>query len=254
MYSSPLKSPQALYLSLSRQGLGGGGIALLINTVVADLVSLRERGTYMALTQIAATLRAALGPFIGGLIVGRTTWRWVFYLNLPIGGSKFYTLFAVSLLLKYSLPIAAFILLFVFLRLKHERDQSWKQRIARIDFSGNLIFILAIVAVLIALTWAGTIYSWDKFRIIVPLILGFVGLAIFIVFEWTLSKVPSFPRAVVANRTSATALLLTFLHAVCTYWAFYFLPIYFQAVRGYSPLRSGEHTYARRQSKNLLPT
>lgn len=75
-------------LGLRRQGLGGGGIALLINTVVMDLVPLREQGKYMALTQMAASVGAAVGPFIGGLIVDRTSWRWVFYLNVPIGGSK----------------------------------------------------------------------------------------------------------------------------------------------------------------------
>lgn len=137
------------------------------------------------------------------------------------------------------LSLAAFILLFIFLRLSHEREQTWKQRLARVDFLGNLIFIVAIVSVLIALTWAGTIYDWEEFRIIVPLILGFVGLALFVTFEWTMTKIPSFPQAVISNRTSATALFLTFLHAICTYWVLYFLPIYFQGVRGYSALRSG---------------
>lgn len=75
-------------LTASRQGLGGGGIALMINIIMTDIVSLRERGKYMALTQMAATIGAALGPFIGGVITSRSSWRWVFYINLPIGGSK----------------------------------------------------------------------------------------------------------------------------------------------------------------------
>lgn len=60
----------------------------MINIIMTDIVPLRERGKYMALTQMAATIGAALGPFIGGVITSRSSWRWVFYINLPIGGSK----------------------------------------------------------------------------------------------------------------------------------------------------------------------
>lgn len=70
------------------QGLGGGGMQLLNETVVTDLVPLRERGLFIALTMVAATIGAAIGPFVGGLIADRSTWRWVFWLNLPIGGCE----------------------------------------------------------------------------------------------------------------------------------------------------------------------
>lgn len=215
----------------------------MISTVVTDLVSLRERGKYMALTQIAATLGAALGPFLGGLFTNRSTWRWVFYINVPIGGSE-YSAAALSIVevTPANSAIVAFVALFMFLRLNYQRDQTWKHRLARIDVYGNAIFIAAIVAVLLALTWGGTIYSWGGYRIIVPLALGFLGLALFLAFEWNVSKEPSFPRIIVSNITSAIALAQTLLHAICVYWAFYFLPIYFQAVRGLSPLRSGKHT------------
>jgi MFS family permease len=72
------------------QGLGGGGINMLIELIVTDLVPLRERGTYMALVQIAGSLGAAMGPFLGGVITSHTSWRWVFYLNVPIGGGKIF--------------------------------------------------------------------------------------------------------------------------------------------------------------------
>lgn len=75
-------------MSCSSQGFGGGGITLLIETVVTDLVPLRERGKYMAITLLGSIMGTAGGPFIGGLIVERTTWRWIFYLNLPIASCK----------------------------------------------------------------------------------------------------------------------------------------------------------------------
>lgn len=70
------------------QGLGGGGIALMINIVITDLVPLRERGQYMAMVQMVSAVGAALGPFLGGILTERRSWRWVFYINIPIGGSK----------------------------------------------------------------------------------------------------------------------------------------------------------------------
>ena len=119
------------------------------------------------------------------------------------------------------------------------------QRLARIDFTGNGIFILAIVSVLIALTWAGTVYAWSSFRIIVPIILGFLGLGLFTAFEWSGPRYcpePSFPRALLTNRTSAATLFNTFIHSIVTYWSFYFLPLYFQSVQRSSPQRSGVQT------------
>jgi len=140
--------------------------------------------------------------------------------------------------------IVAFACLFIFLNVNYQREAGWKKQFARIDVVGNLIFVGAIVACLIALTWGGTVYEWDTFHIVVPLILGFFGLFLWTAFEWTpkLCKDPSFPRKIVSNRTSAAALGLTFIHAIVTYWTYYFLPIYFQAVKGQSPMNSGIDT------------
>jgi hypothetical protein len=140
--------------------------------------------------------------------------------------------------------IAAFICLFIFLNVNHQRETGWRRRFARIDIFGNLIFIGAIVACLIATTWGGTVYEWSTYHIVLPIVLGFAGLFLWTAFEWTpkLCPEPSFPRKIVSNRTSAAALGLTFIHAVVTYWSYYFLPIYFQAVKGQSPMMSGVDT------------
>jgi len=132
----------------------------------------------------------------------------------------------------------------MFLNVKYQRETGWKHQFARIDIVGNLIFIGAIVACLVALTWGGTVYEWSAFHIVVPLVLGFLGLFLWTAFEWTpkLCPEPSFPRKIVSNRTSAAALGLTFIHAIVTYWSYYFLPIYFQAVKGQSPMLSGVDT------------
>ncbi|KAH8129268.1 MFS general substrate transporter [Trichoderma asperelloides] len=201
--SGGASSMEMLITARTIQGIGGGGINLLMETIVTDIVPLRERGQYMAIVGIGAIVGATVGPFL-----------------------------------------VSFGILFVFLRVKYERDLSWSARFRRIDISGNAIFVAAIVSALIALTWGGTIYSWSTYHIIVPLALGLVGVLLFAAFEWTprLCPEPSFPREIVSNRTSAAALILTFIHAIVAYWVYYFLPIYFQAVKGFSPLHSGINT------------
>lgn len=223
--SGGASSMKMLIAARTVQGLGGGGINMLIELIVTDLVPLRERGKYMPVVLIASLLGAALGPFIGGVITSNTTWRWIFYLNVPIGG-------------------VALVLLFFFLHTNYQSDQTIARRFVRIDFSGNAIFITTITAVLLALTWGGTLYAWSNFRVILPLVLGFLGLGLFVAFEWTprLCPEPSFPQVLLANRTSSAALALTLIHSMMTYWIFYFLPIYFQAVQNSSPERSGVQT------------
>jgi MFS family permease len=82
-------SMDMLIASRAVQGLGGGGILLLTETVLTDIVSLRERGKFMGIVMAGATVGATLGPFLGGLITEHSTWRWCFYINVPFGVGKF---------------------------------------------------------------------------------------------------------------------------------------------------------------------
>lgn len=138
------------------------------------------------------------------------------------------------------------VLLLVFLRLNHEKDSKISEKIKRIDIVGNVILVALTASILIALMDAGTRYSWSSWRVLVPLISDFIGLAIFFYFETsTFCVEPTLPRRLFSNRTSVVVLLLTFIHTLLLYWEIYFMPIYFQAVLGSTPARSGAR---------LLPT
>ena len=99
---------------------------------------------------MTATTGAAVGPLLGGLTTNHSTWRWVFYLNLPIGVSKYraHVLSRQHILIKKA---GAFISLFLSLHMNYQRDQTWKQRLVRLDIAGNVIFIAAVIAQ----TWGG---------------------------------------------------------------------------------------------------
>ncbi|KAG6365693.1 hypothetical protein INS49_007304 [Diaporthe citri] len=211
-----------LIVARTIQGIGSGGVDTLTETVILDLVPLRERGKYIALVQIGTTLGYVGGPFVGGLVVVDLGWPWVFYLNVVLSG-------------------VALVMFFFFLRVKHRRGQSLWSRIRRLDFGGNAIFIGAVVAVLLAMTWAGPVYQWNSAQIITPLVIGLLGLLAFIAFEWTprLAPEPSFLRVIVSNRTSAAVLTMTLVNSITMYGTFYFLPVYFQGVLAKSPLNSG---------------
>lgn len=204
------------------QGLGAGGIGVLVEMIICDLVPLRQRGTYLALVLGLVALGTALGPFIGGLIVDSSSgWRWVFWLNLPIGG-------------------VALVLLYVFLKVTWNKDTSYVSRLTSIDWVGNFILIGSTSSVLIALSWAGAVYTWSSYQILVPLVVGLAGLACFVAFEGSrLAPQPTMPLHLMANRTSIIAYILTFLHGIVTIWTVYFLPVYFQGVLGSSPAYSG---------------
>lgn len=194
---------------------------LLPDVIVSDLVPLRERGKYTAIVLAIFGIGTSLGPFIGGAIVDATTWRWVFWINLPIGG-------------------ASLLIMFLFLHVSYDKEMSFAQKMKRIDLMGNGILMASTVAVLYALTYAGTLFSWSSWHTLVPLVLGFLGLFLFVGFEVSgLPAEPVVPVRLFAHRTSIIVICNTLLNSIVYYWFLYFLPVYFQAVALYTPYRTG---------------
>ncbi|OJD32107.1 major facilitator superfamily protein [Diplodia corticola] len=202
------------------QGIGGGGLFVMVDIIVADLVPLRDRQKYMSIVMGTFAIGTFIGPIIGGVIVSNISWRWVFYINLPIAG-------------------VALVLVILFLRVNSSHQGTLASRLARIDFTGNILLMSSVVAVLIPLTWGGTLYTWSSWHILVPLFIGIVGLAAFLYHQKRYAAEPTMPLRVYANSTSLLAYILTFLHGIEMSWLSFFLPVYFQVLLEASPLRSG---------------
>ncbi|PQE04871.1 major Facilitator Superfamily protein [Rutstroemia sp. NJR-2017a BBW] len=199
-------NPSMLIAGRTIQGVGAGGIYVLLDIVCCDLVSLKERGKYLGLMFSWSGVAAALGPVVGGALA-QADWRWIFYLNIPICG-------------------AALAAILLFMRVKDGGstvNNGQKSKFLQLDYLGNLIFIPSIISVLLGLVMGGIEYPWSSWHVILPLVLGIIGWIAFHI-QQHFSSNPSVPTRLFSNRTSAAAFVLTFLSSVLVQAISYFLP------------------------------
>ncbi|AEO69868.1 uncharacterized protein THITE_2120623 [Thermothielavioides terrestris NRRL 8126] len=204
------------------QGIGAGGINMMVDLIICDLVPMRDRGKFLSLIFVAIGVFTAVGPLIGGALAQAGLWRWVFYLNLPIGAP-------------------CMVVTFLFLRVKARADGgSFAARMRRVDWVGVAILTISTIAVMYAVTYGGSLRSWDDSRVVAPLVAGLLCLVIFVLFEGSpFVSEPVTPYHLFANRTSAAAYAITFLHSIMSLWIMYVFAVYFQAVLGKSQTISG---------------
>ena len=203
----------------SIQGVGGGGIIVLVEIITTDLIPLRQRGNYQSFIGMMWAIGSVGGPLIGGVFAEDVTWRWIFWINLPFIG-------------------VGAVMIALFLNLSPLRD-SFLAKLGRIDWIGCVLFIGSTVSFLIPITWGGVMYPWSSWRTLVPLLVGLAGLVIFVVWEEYFAKEPLIPFRVMKNRTAAVNYLGTFLHGLILWCQLYYMPLYYEAVKGYTPIISG---------------
>ncbi|KAF8585267.1 MFS general substrate transporter [Ramaria rubella] len=213
------KNMNMLIAGRTVQGLGGGGILSFSAIVLADLVSLEERGLYAGLFGLTWSVAAAIGPVVGGSLANKGQWRWLFYLNLPLCALS--ALLAAVLL---NLPIP---------------PGKLRYKLSRMDWIGNAIVISASCSTTIALTEGGINSPWQSARILSPLVIGVAGLVVFIVYEALLAQHPLVPFSILSNRTSCSGYVQTFLLPVTSLSAIYYIPVYFQACKDADAVKSG---------------
>ncbi|KAF9428198.1 hypothetical protein BGZ94_003130 [Podila epigama] len=215
------QSMTMLIVARGVQGLGGSGIIALTMILVADIVPLRERGNYQALVAIIFSIAAILGPLLGGAFSDNITWRWAFYINLPVG-------------------VVSAGLLVVFLHMKRRKDVTLSQNLKTLDYSGIVLLVISIVMVLLGLNWgADAKYPWDSAVIIVLLVVGAVLGVALLWNEAKYAKRPIIPLWLFMSFSMSMTYLDVFIQGFQFLGLMFFLPMYFQAVHGSSAVRSG---------------
>lgn len=195
------------------QGLGAGGLIVGVMAIIGDLVAPRERGKYQGL--FAAVMAAAMiaGPLTGGFLTDHWSWRWAFYINLPLGAVALFMLVAWMHLPKY--------------RSEH-----------RIDWLGAALLSIGVTAIVLVTTWGGIEYAWASAQILGLATLGLVAVAIFLLRERRAPE-PILPLHVFANRNFSLVTVIGFLVGLAMFGAITFLPLYQQTVQGASATNSG---------------
>ncbi len=213
-------------------GIGSSGAAAGVFIILAHSVPLHLRPRYTGLIGAAAGISQAIGPTIGGAFAEHVSWRWCFWINLPVGGV---TLPVVIVFLHLPKGISG--------RAPATANSAKKPGIMatlrRFDAFGTFFIFPSTVSLLLALSWAGTTYAWNSWRIILLLVVFALCFIAWIAVEIIEGDAATLPPRLLRQRSIAAGLLYMFLLTGYLFPLMYYLPIWFQAVRNVSPQQSG---------------
>jgi EmrB/QacA subfamily drug resistance transporter len=198
------------------QGIGAGGLMVGAQAIIADIVPPRERGRYMGLIGSVFAVASVAGPLLGGFLVDNLSWRWVFYVNLPVGALA---VLIVSTRLHLHTP--------------HTRH--------RIDGTGIGLLGGGVGALILLTTWGGSQYAWGSTTIVG---LGIAGVALLAVFVWWERRAPEpiLPLQLFRSPVFSVANAMGFTIGMAMFGAIIFIPLFLQIVYGVSPTSSGLRT------------
>jgi EmrB/QacA subfamily drug resistance transporter len=195
------------------QGVGAGGLFPLTLAMVGMIIPPRDRGRYQGLIGSVFAAASIIGPLIGGFIVDNFSWRWIFYVNLPVGG------------------VALAVILVTMPRRPYKQEHS-------IDWLGSGILALGTTALLLGLVWGGRDYPWGSTQVVGALVAALVFLAIFALWERRVRE-PILPFDLLRNATVASSVACMALVGAAMFGTISFVPLFVQGVIGTSATSSG---------------
>lgn len=222
LLSATAPSSTVFVISRAVCGLGTAGAIQGCFYMLVRVVPLRKRPLIAGCLGAIESIASIAAPTLGGIIIGSLSWRWCFWINLPTGALSF---IIIALALKMD-----------------QKDQSplpWRQKIVELDLVGNALFVPSLTSLFLALSWAGTTYSWSSGIVIGLLVTFAVLLALFAYDQHRRGDKATLPPRILTNRS----VMAGFVFSACTNSAMtvieYYLPTYFQSIRSYTAAQSG---------------
>jgi hypothetical protein len=204
-------------------GFGASGIFTGALTTISTVVPLARRGMFIGLITAVYGVASIVGPLLGGALTDHASWRWCFYINLPLGG----------------LTVLILIFCLQFPPSPPKEPKTWKEYLLRFDPIGTILFAPSIICLLLALQWGGTTYAWSDGRIIALFVVFGVLLAGFAVVQPFMKDNATLNTKAMTSRHTMCAALYAFCVSASFFVMAYFIPLWFQAIRGDSAVRSG---------------
>jgi predicted MFS family arabinose efflux permease len=217
-------SSKAFIVGRAIAGLGSSGMFSGLMVIMFHTIPLQQRPIYQGMFGAIFAVASVIGPLVGGTLTDKVSWRWCFYINLPIG--------AVSLLVTI-----------LILHLPNQKldasAKGWKGKLKQLDPIGNLVFFPGIVCLVLALQWGGSVYPWKSARVIVLLILCCLLVLTFIGIQIWKQEDGTVPPRIFKKRSIAASVWFAFFNGAGMMVMLYYLPIWFQAIKGVSAIKSG---------------
>lgn len=217
------KDSKALIVGRSIAGAGGAGVSSGAYTIIGFSAPPRLRPAFTGILGMGYGIASVLGPLIGGVFTDHLTWRWCFYINLPLGGAA-----AAIILLSFTAPAAA-----------RPAKASPLEKIKQMDLPGVVILIGANICFLLAMQWGGVTKPWNGSTVIGTLVGFGVLMIVFAVIQIYSGEYASIPMRLLKQRSMYPFCIYIFFNAAAYFVLLYYVPLYFQSTRGVSPSDSG---------------
>ncbi|KAH7317458.1 major facilitator superfamily transporter [Rhexocercosporidium sp. MPI-PUGE-AT-0058] len=223
LISAVAPTSAALIAGRAISGFGASGVFTGALTTISTVLPLERRGLFIGFITAVYGVASIIGPLLGGALTEKVSWRWCFYINLPLGG------FTIFILIFFLHPPKS----------PPKETKTWREYVIRFDPLGTILFAPSIICLLLALQWGGTTYEWNDGRIIALLVVFGALLIGFAIVQPFMGDNATLNVKAVTSRHTACAALYSFCVSASFFVMAYSIPIWFQVIRGSSAVRSG---------------